>query len=110
MAKVESTKDVFERYLPQRVSGDTKLAEEIGAKFQFNVSGDAGGHWTIDFTGDEGIVTEGIDESAECVIGLDAADVVGLFNNPMSGLKMMLTGKLKVEGKTTVASKLLKIL
>ena len=46
----------------------------------------------------------------EDVITLAANDVAELFNSPMVGLNMMLSGRLKVEGKVTLATHLLKVI
>jgi len=108
--EIKNTTDVFERYLPDRVDGDKELAESIGASFQFHITGDDGGDWVLDFTGDVGAVTPGTLETPDCTIHLASEDVPALFNNPASGLKLMVTGRLKVEGKPTVAAHLLKVL
>jgi hypothetical protein len=106
-AAARDARDVFERYLPERLSGDTELAGGIRAIYRFTIPGE--GVWTVDFTGDEGEVREGDTGPADCFIRLDADQIVPVFENPMRGLKLLMTGQLEIGGEYSLAEHLIKV-
>lgn len=102
-----SAREVFESVVPQRLLGDRGLAESIGAKYEFRVLGE--GVWTLDFTGEEGTVTESECPDAGCFIELDKAQVGALLEDYMQGLKLLMTGELKIGGDYSLAEHLIKV-
>ena len=102
-----NARDVFERYVPQRIDGDRALAAGIRAKYEFRVPGE--GVWTLDFTGEVGKVYEGECPDAGCTIVLDGDQVGSVMEDPMQGLKMLMTGQLKILGAYSLAEHLIKV-
>lgn len=104
---VQNARDIFEVYLPDLLAGKHELAAAIGAIYRFTIPGE--GVWMMDFTGNEGVVREGDDGSATCFIELAPDQVVPVFENPMRGLKLLMTGQLKIAGEFSLAEHLIKV-
>ena len=102
-----SAREVFEVYVPNRIRGDKKLAEGIRAKYEFRVLGES--VWTLDFTGEVGVVTEQESPDAGCFIVLDGDQVGPVMDDPMTGLKLLMTGQLKIGGAYSLAEHLIKV-
>lgn len=82
----------------------------VNATYQFNLSGDAGGEWVIALGGDNAGVTEGTDESAQCVISMTDKDFLGIISGSLNPQMAFMTGKLRVKGDMGLALKLQSIL
>ena len=102
-----SAREVFETYVPKRLAGDKALAEGIRAKYEFRIHGES--VWTLDFTGEEGVVTEAECPDAGCFIELDGDQVGAVMEDPMTGLKLLMTGQLKIGGAYSLAEHLIKV-
>lgn len=96
-------KDIFETQIKARLD-DFK---DIGATYQFNVTGDGGGHWVVDLV--NGTVEQGTKE-ADCTIELSAENLVGMVTKQVQGPVLFMTGQLKIEGNMGLAMKLGEIL
>lgn len=82
----------------------------VSATYQFNLSGDDGGDWVIKLGGDDSGVTEGNDESAQCVISMKSKDFLGMIDGSLNPQMAFMTGKLRVKGDMGLALKLQNIL
>lgn len=102
-----TAREVFETYVPKRIAGRTELAQSIAAKYEFEVVGES--TWTLDFTGPEGKVYEAPSPDASCFIRIDGSAVPGIMQNPMSGLRLLMTGELKIAGEYSLAEHLIKV-
>lgn len=102
-----TARDVFEQFVPQRIEGDAALAESIQAAYVFNIEGE--GVWTLDFRGPVGRISEGSLDDADCFITLHRDHLLTIMENPMVGLKYLMTGQLKIAGEYSLAEHLLKL-
>jgi len=102
-------KDVFAE-VEKRLKEDPSKVAGINAVYQFNLSGESGGSWYVDLTGDEPKVEEGEHESPNCTIITDADTFVGVATGSINGQMAFMTGKLKIKGDMGLALKLQKIL
>ena len=93
-----------------RLADDPSKVAGINAVYQFNISGDAGGNWYVDLTGDTPVVNEGEHENPNCTIVTDADTFVGVATGTINGQMAFMTGKLKIKGDMGLALKLQKIL
>lgn len=82
----------------------------VSATYQFNLSGDDGGDWVIKLGVDDSGVTEGNDESAQCVISMKSKDFLGMIDGSLNPQMAFMTGKLRVKGDMGLALKLQNIL
>ena len=75
-------KDYFEEALPAKLTPE--LAKSIGSSFQFNVSGDEGGEWYIDFTRDSDWVGTGVLEGATCRVTVSDTNWTNILSGKVS--------------------------
>jgi putative sterol carrier protein len=91
------------------ITGKAEAALEISEIFQFNVTGDGGGTWTIDLKQGPAVAAAANDD-ATCVITLDAEDFLGLMSGEKNGMELFATGRLTLERDAMAAMKLEKLL
>jgi putative sterol carrier protein len=103
-------KSYFEEKLSNGLSKDPTRASSINAVYQFNISGDDGGSWTVDLTKTEGWVTAGESDAAECTIGMTSEDFVDMITGKLPGPQAFMQGKLKIAGNMALAMKLSTVL
>jgi putative sterol carrier protein len=105
---VENVSQFFTELVPKRIEKDPQAAASIDAIYQFNVTGDDGGSWTMDFTKPE--VREGEDSDAQCTVTVETEDFLGMLNNTLNPVQAFMMGKIQVEGDMALAMKLQEIL
>jgi putative sterol carrier protein len=85
-----------------------EAALEISEIYQFNITGEQAGSWTIDCK--EGpSCTTGPNDAATCVITIADEDFVGLMSGERNGMELFATGRLQVERDIMAAMKLEKL-
>ncbi len=105
-----STPTEFFAAKAQQIADNGDTLAGINATYQFNLSGDDGGTWVICLTDDKQSVTEGEDESAQCVISMSSGDFMGMIGGSLNPQMAFMTGKLRVKGDMALALKLQAIL
>jgi putative sterol carrier protein len=103
-------KEIFNVTLPAGLAKHHKAAQEIGAKFQINVTGEGGGEWFIDATGSGPSVKEENPGGADVTITVAKEDFEKMLENPGAGMQLFFAGKLKVAGNQMLAMKLQKLM
>ncbi len=101
---VDTVASFFEDVVPQRIVSNPQAALSIGAIYQFDISGDGGGTWTLDFTKPE--VRDGSDGSAQCNVNMGSDDFLALVNGSLDPMQAFMMGKLQVSGDMALAMKL----
>jgi putative sterol carrier protein len=87
------------------ISEKADTALEIAEIYQFNITGDDTGSWTINLK--EGpSCTPGESADSTCVITLADEDFIGLITGEKNGMELFATGKLKIEKDAMAAMKL----
>lgn len=103
-------KDLFDNKIPAALDKNKDAAKEIGAKYQFNITGDGGGEWFIDLTPSGPAAQAGNPGGADCTLTISADDFQKLHENPdANGMTLFFGGKLKVTGNQMLAMKLKKL-
>lgn len=97
------TKKFFNEDLPAAMERNKADALAIGAKYQMNITG--AGEWFIDCSASGPSCVAG-QNTADCTITIADADFQGLYDDPMTGMQLFSTGKLKVGGNPMLAMKL----
>lgn len=103
-------KNLFNVEIPAALEKNADAAKEVGAKYQFNISGDDGGEWFIDLTASGPKAVAGNPGGADCTLALTSEDFQKLHENPdANGMQLFFSGKLKVSGNQMLAMKLKKL-
>lgn len=98
---------IFEQ-INKRVKENPQKAKTIGAIYQFNITGEQGGTWTVDCMAPEAKV--GAAQSAGCTFTISDKDFVDLVEGKLNGQLAFMAGKLKVGGNLALAMKLQQVL
>lgn len=86
-----------------------EAALEIAEIYQFNITGEQAGSWTINCK--EGpSCTPGANDAATCLITIADEDFVGLIAGEKNGMELFATGRLQVERDIMAAMKLEKLI
>ena len=104
-----TSQEIFNEILPEKLQSNEDIGD-IDAVYVFDISGDDGGTWTIDFTKDEDFVSEGSSDDADCTIEVSDSDFVGMWNGDLSGQQLFMMGKISVDGDMGLALKLQKFI
>ncbi len=104
-----SAKEVFEK-ITQRMTNQPEKFEGIDAVYEFNISGDGGGVWTMDLKSSPKAINEGSSGNANCTINMSSTDFSEMIDGSLNPQMAFMTGKLKVSGDMGLAIKLGSIL
>ena len=80
------------------------IAEQIGATYRFELSGEGGGTWLATLKNPPKI--EEADGPADCILKLAATDYVELMEGRVEAPQLFFAGKLVIEGDLGLAMKL----
>ncbi len=105
-----SVRDVFERNMPQRLRSKPDLVAKINAVYQFNISGEGGGQWSVDCTTPQGAVATGSSPAAKCTVNCSDSDFLAIVNGKLNAQMAFMMGKLKIQGDMGLALKLAQLL
>ena len=101
-------KEFFEDSLTNRFSSDPEKTKAVGAIYQFDITGDDGGTWTLDFP--EAKVVTGPADNAQCTITVSDSDFVDIIGKKLNAQMAFLQGRLKISGDMSLALKLGQVL
>ncbi|MBA2663743.1 MAG: SCP2 sterol-binding domain-containing protein [Bradymonadaceae bacterium] len=101
-----TAKTIFEEVLPAKLKVNPDKAKSTNAIYQFNITGDDAGTWTLDFTKDEDFVAEGESDAAQCTITMKDSDFVDMWEGRLSGPQAFMMNKIKIAGNMGLAMKL----
>ena len=99
--------EFFEK-IGSKISEKSDTALEISEIFQFNVTGDDSGCWTINLKEGPSCVS-GENDDATCIITIEDEDFLALMTGEKNGMELFATGKLKIERDAMAAMKLEKL-
>ncbi|MBI2336732.1 MAG: SCP2 sterol-binding domain-containing protein [Deltaproteobacteria bacterium] len=105
-----SAKDLFTTKIPEKLKKNADKTTGIKSIYEFNVSGDEGGVWSLDFTQGEGKVVEGSTGKANCTVSITTENLGQILDGKLNPQMAFMTGKLKVAGDMGLAIKLGSIL
>jgi putative sterol carrier protein len=81
-------------------------AGRAAAVVQFHISGDGGGDWFVTIKDKACTVTEGVTQSADATIRVDAGDYVALSSGQLSSTKAFMSGKVKATGNVALLQRM----
>jgi putative sterol carrier protein len=86
-------------FRPERAKG-------VRTVIQFVLSGQGGGNWYVTIQDGTCRVTEGVSQTAEATIRMDAADYVALVTGRLGGMRAFLSGRVKVSGDASLLKRM----
>ncbi len=98
-----TVKDIIDN-LPSAFQPDA--AAGVNAVFQYEITGDQAGVYTLLVDDGKLEVKPGAAQSPNCTIIMDSADFVDLMTGQIDGMSAFMSGKLKVEGDLMLAQTL----
>ncbi|HPQ71472.1 MAG TPA: SCP2 sterol-binding domain-containing protein [bacterium] len=93
-----------------KLTADPAKVAGINAVYQFSITGDGGGEWNVDLTGEAPKVSDGAHENANCTVTMTDEDFMGIIDGSLNAQMAFLQGKVKIQGDMSLAMKLQKIL
>ncbi len=106
---MSTPKEVFAE-MSSAFEADPGKVEGVNAVYQFVLTGDSGGEWFADTTGDKPSIGEGKHDNPNVTITCSDTDFVDIKTGKLNGQMAFMTGKLKIAGDMGLAMKLQKIL
>ncbi len=94
----------FEEKIAAGIKANVTKAQEVNAVFQFCLTGEDGGDWTVDLKTPE--VRTGKDEDADCTVHMETTDFVDMVTGKLPGPAAFMQGKLRLDGDIALAMKL----
>lgn len=101
-----SAREIFEETLPNKLEDDPDKAKATDAIYVFNLTGDDGGTWTLNFKKDDDFVSEGDTDDAECTVTMSDSDFVDMWNGDLNPAQAFMMNKISIEGNMGLAMKL----
>lgn len=106
-----SVKAFFDQKVPDKLKQSPELAKDVGAVFLFKISGPDGGTWTADLKSASPSCVPGVVGAPQCTIESTDADFRSMIDGGMpAAMQLFFSGKLKITGDPTLATKLSKLL
>ena len=103
-------KAFFEEKIASKLSDARGLSDSVNARYEFDITGDGGGVWTVDLTTEPGSVSSGSTGTAHCVITAGSAAFMDIVSGTMNPLMAFARGKIKVAGDMGPLMKLQKVI
>jgi hypothetical protein len=106
-----SVKAFFDQKVPAVLATSPEKAQDVAAVYLFKISGPDGGTWTADLVSSPPTCKPGEHGSPQCTIEASDADFRSMVDGGMqAAMSLFFSGKLKVSGDPTLATKLGKLL
>lgn len=106
-----SVKEFFDVKVPSVLAKSPASAKEVAAVYLFKISGADGGTWTADLVASPPTCVTGAAANAQCTIEATDDDFRSMIDGGMSAaMQLFFSGKLKIDGDPTLATKLSKLL
>src|SRR6266851_7846989 len=91
-------KSYFEEKIAQKLKDKPETSKAVNAVYEFNITGDNGGVWTVDLKKEPGVVTVGSQGAPNCTVTCAASDFMNIVGGKMNPQMAFMSGKLKIKG------------
>ena len=91
----QTPKSILEQEIPAALQAKPELIQELNAVIHFDVTGPAGGKWTLDLTKADGWVSEGLTGASKMTVTVGDADFVKIRQKQLNAQMAAMSGKLK---------------
>ncbi len=106
-----SVKAFFDQKVPAALATNPEKAKDVAAIYLFKVSGPDGGTWTVDLVSTPPTSKAGAVGTPQCTVEATDDDFRSMIDGGMqAAMTLFFSGKLKVSGDATLATKLSKLL
>jgi hypothetical protein len=106
-----SVKTFFDQKVPEVLETSPEKAKDVAAIYLFKITGPDGGTWTVDLVSTPPTCRPGEHGTPQCSIEAADTDFRTMIDGGMqAAMSLFFTGKLKVSGDPTLATKLSKLL
>lgn len=106
-----SVKTYFDQKVPAALAANPDKAKDVAAVYLFKIAGADGGTWTVDLVSTPPTCLPGEAGNPQCTIECSDEDLRTMIGGGMqAAMNMFFTGKLKVTGDATLATRLTKLL
>jgi hypothetical protein len=106
-----SVKAFFDQKVPAALATNPEKAKDVAAIYLFKVSGPDGGTWTVDLLANPPTAVAGAVGTPQCTVEATDDDFRSMIDGGMqAAMTLFFSGKLKVSGDPTLATKLSKLL
>jgi putative sterol carrier protein len=95
--------DIFAN-MQSEITTNPDKATAIDAVYQFKLTGDGACDYVVDLKAPA--IREGIEDSAQCTVTMEAADFVDMVTGKVQGQQLFMMGKLLIEGDMGLALRL----
>ena len=105
-----TAKSYFEEKIAQKLKDKPETSKAVNAVYEFNITGDNGGVWTVDLTKEPGVVSAGSSGVAKCTVTASSSDFQNIVTGKTNPQMAFMSGKLKIKGDMGLAMKLQKVI
>ena len=106
-----SVKAFFDQKVPAVLSMSPEKAKDVAAIYLFKISGADGGTWTADLVSTPPTCVAGEHGTPQCTIECSDEDLRTMIDGGMqAAMNLFFSGKLKVSGDPSLATRLTKLL
>jgi putative sterol carrier protein len=106
-----SVKAFFDQKVPAVLASNPEKGQDVAAVYLFKIAGPDGGTWTVDLVSSPPTCKPGEGVAAQCTVEATDADFRSMIDGGMqAAMSLFFSGKLKVSGDPTLATKLGKLL
>ena len=100
---ISNVKEVFDK-VPQAFHADA--AKGLDAVFQFDITGEGGGNWSVAVKSGGVQVQEGKAAAPTVTLTMSSDTWLGMVNKQINGIQAFMSGKLKVSGDMLLAQRI----
>lgn len=104
--EVSSAREYFESRVPQILQSKGEVVAAINAVYEFQITGDGGGVWTLNLKTNPPSIQEGSAQEPDCTVIMENDYFVQMIRGELKAQLAFLSGKLKVTGNMGLALKL----
>jgi putative sterol carrier protein len=106
-----SVKAFFDQKVPDVLKTSPEKAKDVAAVYLFKIAGPDGGTWTVDLVSTPPTCQPGEHGTPQCTVEASDADFRSMIDGGMqAAMSLFFSGKLKIGGDPTLATKLSKLL
>ncbi|MCP5054694.1 MAG: hypothetical protein GY940_46445 [bacterium] len=102
---ITTVRDIFIVHMPSRFKSNETSIRSINGSYKFVITGSEQCRWLVDLKGSQPRITE-TDGNADCVIILDTELILDIANERVNALTAFMDGKIKLDGRQDLASKI----
>src|SRR2546423_14153165 len=104
MADAPTTpKQYFEEKIAKKLQDRPEISKSVNSVYEFNITGDNGGVWTVDLTKEPGAGSPGSAGAAKSTVTCAAPAFMNIVSGEMNPQTAVLRGELKSKGGKGVA-------